>query len=157
MEDINIILSFINEYKENFQDNDYKNVMNALRRIYYYNKKSNEYDIFEGENMEEIQQSILSNSTPYDFMKVNSWRLYFLHRYGDRFLFNPEKIYKFYFQKYYELTGNENDIVNVLQMKENLNMNKGNLYKFMKKYEDENVRRLIIDDIVYYTGIKEKT
>jgi hypothetical protein len=71
-------------------------------------------------------------------------------------LFNPEKIYKYYFQKYYELTGNENDIVNVLQMKENLNMNKGNLYKFMKKYEDENVRRLIIDDTVYYTGIKEK-
>jgi hypothetical protein len=39
MEDINIILSFIDEYNEKFKDNDYKNVMNALRRMYYYNKK----------------------------------------------------------------------------------------------------------------------
>jgi hypothetical protein len=64
MEDIQIISSIIDEYKEQFKDQDYKNTMDALMRIHNI-KQINAPDNFVLE-----RENILSDSSIYDFRKI---------------------------------------------------------------------------------------
>jgi hypothetical protein len=126
MEDIQIISSIIDEYKEQFKDQDYKNTMDALMRIHNI-KQINAPDNFVLE-----RENILSDSSIYDFRKIINGL--FLHRDANRYIFDSNVIYKHFFEKYFIITGNDKDIVNSMTLRIKIQIQKRNLNFFLSNY-----------------------
>ena len=162
MENINIISSIIDEYKEHFKDNDYKNLMDALKRM--FNKinddKSNndDYDNF---------IFLLNNNEPLNF-RYRQWssEINFQHNgcivLPTGLVCRAKDVYPFYFQKYFTFTNNENDIIEAKTLQNKLNLN----FKQSKALLDylrtdlphivHPINQFKKANIHYISGIKEK-
>ena len=148
MEDIQIISSNIDEYKEHFKDEDYKNTMNALMRIH------NIKQINAPENYYLERQDILSNSRCYDFRRIAKGL--FIYDDAAKYVFSSYDISKCFLYKLFIITGNDNDIINSMTLQINLQINKKELDKLLKNIDG--VKQVLSKDkkCYRYSGIKAR-
>ena len=131
MEEINIISSIIDEYKQQLKDNDYKICMETLMKIY---KKKINIDEYNREN----------------FIKINNNQ--FIHIEGYKYIFDENKIYDNLFEKYFIITGNDDDIIssNIISSKLQIHIIK--LKNYMYCYNG--IKEIINKKKHSYLGIK---
>lgn len=141
MEDINIILSIIDEYKHQLKDNDYKICMETLMKI--YKKKIDN---------KKFHEQLLKNSDKENFIKINNKQ--FIHNEGYNYIFDENEIYDYLFNKYFIITEDDVDIINsnIISWKINIAVNK--LPDYMRVYRG--IKKIIYTEKKKhgYSGIK---
>ena len=153
MEEINIILSIIDKYKEQLKDNDYKICMETLMKI--YKKKTDDVD----------EKEIFKNSNLHDFRYIDDYlrckilfpeNVCFIHRNGLKYLFNQEKYYKKMIDEFFIITKNDNDIISLKILKLKLKIDTITLKDFMINYYGS-IKPIYHEKSIYpykYSGIK---
>jgi hypothetical protein len=148
MEDIKIISSIIDEYKEHFKDNDYKNCMDALMRFHNI-KQPYVLDNYFFERVE-----LIDNSETFNFRKISKISKNFLiHNNADKYIFDEDDIYSHFLDKYFRITGNDNDVVDGMTLCIKLSADKKDLFKFLSKYPY--IKQFVNKQRTYFSGIKE--